>query len=221
MTEIDVLGITTRRQIRWDSGFCIMGFGDVALPQMEITLRGCALARSSGRIIALPPKIPGTHPNDLGAIQWNASGGFALRVKDALLAAYQKMGGEMPPSKDNAAKKQSRIFIPLSELDLGGTEHLPYHERIRLALEDESRCRGVECFTEIWERPDPLDAPARVPKDRPDDMPADALEQANKAAAHARRHAVARAEADEDDVSGLHRTLRVCAVEETMEKAGL
>ncbi len=207
MTEIDVLGITTRREIRWGSGFCIMGFGDIALPQMEITLRGCALARSSGRIIALPPKIPGTHPNDLAAIQWNASGGFALRVRDALLAAYQKMGGEMPPSKDNAAKKQSRIFIPLSELDLGDTEHLPHHERIRLALEDESRCRGVECFTEIW--------------DRPDDMPADALEQAAKAAAHARRHAVARTAADEDDVSGLHRTLGVCAVEETMEKAGL
>lgn len=223
MTEIDVLGITTRREIDWDRTFCIMGFGDVALPQMEITLRGCALARSSGRIIALPPKIPGTHPNDLGAIQWNASGGFALRVKDALLAAYQKMGGEMPPSKDNAAKKQSRIFIPLSELDLGGTEHLPYHERIRLALEDESRCRGVECFTEIWERPDPFAIdPEHATKDRPDDMPADALEQAAKAAAHARRHAVARTATDEDDdVSGLHRTLGVCAVEETMEKAGL
>lgn len=208
MTEIDVLGITIRREIEWDRAFCIMGFGDIALPHLETTLRGCALVRSSGRIMALPPKVPGAKPGDLGAIQWNARGKFGMRVKDVLLAAYQKMGGEMPPSKDHPAEKPSRIYIPLSELDLGGTEHLPYQERIRLALEDESRCRGVECFTEIWERTD--------------DMPADALEQAEKAAAHARRHAVARTDTDEDDdVSGLHRTLGVCAVAETMEKAGL
>lgn len=184
MTEIDVLGITTRREIRWGSGFCIMGFGDIALPQMEITLRGCALARSSGRIIALPPKIPGTHPNDLGAIQWNASGGFALRVKDALLAAYQKMGGEMPPESE-PVRRDHVTGKPIG--------------------------------------PDPFAIdPEHATKDRPADMPADALEQAAKAAAHARRHAVARTATDEDDdVSGLHRTLRVCAVEETMEKAGL
>lgn len=221
MTEIDVLGITTRREIEWDRDFCILGFGDIALPHLETTLRGCALIRSHGRVMALPPKVPGAKPGDLGAIQWNARGKFGTRVKDALLAAYQKMGGEMPPSKDNAAKNQSRIYIPMSELDLGGTEHLPYHERIRLALEDESRCRGVECFTEIWERPDPLDAPARVPKDRPDDMPADALEQAETAVAHACRHAGTRTSEEDDDVSGLHRTLGICAVEETMEKAGL
>lgn len=222
MTEIDVLGITIRREIEWDRAFCIMGFGDIALPHLETTLRGCALVRSSGRIMALPPKVPGAKPGDLGAIQWNARGKFGMRVKDALLAAYQKMGGEMPPSKDHPAEKPKRIYIPLSELDLGGTEHLPYHERIRLALEDESRCRGVECFTEIWERPDPFDAVAdRARKDHPDDVPADALEQAEKAAAHARRHAVARTDADEDDVSGLHRVLGVDAVAETMEKAGL
>lgn len=214
MTEIDVLGITTRREIRWGSGFCIMGFGDIALPQMEITLRGCALARSSGRIIALPPKLPGAHPGDLGAIQWNANGQFGMRVRDALLAAYQKMGGEMPPDHDDAAQERAT------------------NAARRIAEKRRDHVTGKPIG------PDPFAVdPERATKHRPDDMPADALEQAAKAAAHARRHAVARAEAvaadarrhavartatdEDDDVSGLHRTLRVCAVEETMEKAGL
>lgn len=197
MTEIDVLGITTRREIRWDSGFCIMGFGDVALPQFETTLRGCALARSSGRIIALPPKLPGAHPSDLGAIQWNANGKFGTRVKDALLEAYRRMGGEMPPDHDDAAQERA------------------FNAARRIAEKRRDHVTGKPIG------PDPFDAIAeRARKDRPDDMPGDALDQAEKAVAHARRHAVARTDIDED-VSGVHRTLGICAVEETMEKAGL
>ncbi len=198
MTEIDVLGITTRRQIRWDSGFCIMGFGDVALPQLETTLRGCALARSSGRIVALPPKLPGAHPGELGAIQWNAHGKFAVRVKDALLEAYRRMGGEMPPDHDDAAQERAT------------------NAARRIAEKRRDHVTGKPIG------PDPFDAVAdRARKDRPDAMPADALEQAEKAVAHARRHAVARTGTDDDDVSGLHRVLGVDAVAETMEKAGL
>lgn len=199
MTEIDVLGITTRREIDWDRTFCIMGFGDVALPQMEITLRGCALARSSGRIIALPPKLPGAHPSDLGAIQWNAHGKFGTRVRDALLDAYRRMGGEMPPGHDDAAQERAT------------------NAARRIAEKRRDHVTGKPIG------PDPFAIdPEHATKDRPDDMPADALAAAEEAAAHARRHAVARTADDEDDdVSGLHRTLGVCAVEETMEKAGL
>lgn len=212
MTEIDVLGITTRREIDWDRTFCIMGFGDVALPQLETTLRGCALVRSAGTILALPPKVPGAHPNDLGAIQWNARGKFGTRVKDALLAAYRKMGGEMPPNHDDAAQERAT------------------NAARRIAENRRDHVTGKPIGPDPWEaehaRADELIAQTRETiarrKMRPDDMPADALEQAEKAAAHARRHAVARTDVDEDDdVSGLHRTLRVCAVEETMEKAGL
>lgn len=195
MTDIDVLGITTRREIQWDRSFCIMGFGDIALPQMEITLRGCALARSSGRIIALPPKLPSAHPGDLGAIQWNANGKFAARVRDALLAAYRKMGGEMPPDHDDGSQARAT------------------NAARRIAEKRRDHITGKPIG------PDPFDvAPERAGKVRPDDMPADALEQAEKAAAHARCHVVARTS---DDTSGLHRTLGICAVEETMERAGL
>ena len=184
MTDIDVLGITTRREIDWDRNVAMMGFGDITLPQLETTLRGCALIRSHGTILALPPKVPGAHPNDLGAIQWNARGKFGTRVKDALLAAYQKMGGEMPPESE-PVRRDHVTGKPIG--------------------------------------PDPFAIdPERATKHRPDDMPADALEQAAQAAAHARRHAVARTATDEDDdVSGLHRTLGICAVEEAMERAGL
>lgn len=198
MTDIDVLGITTRREIKWGSGFCIMGFGDVALPQMEITLRGCALARSSGRIIALPPKLPGAHPGDLGAIQWNANGKFAMRVRDALLAAYRKMGGEMPPDRDEPFNRRDHVTGKPIGPDPWEAEHARADELIAQTRETIARR-----------------------KTRPDDMPADALEQAEKAAAQARRHAVARTADEDDDTSGLHRTLGICAVEETMERAGL
>jgi len=198
MTEIDVLGITTRRGIEWDRDFCIMGFGDVALPLMETTLRGCALVRSHGTIKALPPKIPGAHPSDLGAIQWNAHGKFGTRVKEALLAAYRRMGGEMPPNYDDAAQGRAT------------------NAARRIAEKRRDHITGKPIG------PDPFDAVAdRARKDRPDAMPADALEQAEKAVAHARRHAVARTGTDDDDVSGLHRVLGVDAVAETMEKAGL
>lgn len=184
MTEIDVRGIIALRDIDWNRHKAMMGFGDIVLPELEITLRGCALMRSGGQIIALPPKVPGAKPSDLGAIQWRPSGKFAMRVRDALLAAYKKMDGEMPPESEPVRRDH------ITGKPIG---------------------------------PDPFAIdPERATKHRPDDMPADALEQAAKAAAHARRHAVARTATDEnDDLSGLHRTLGVCAVEETMEKAGL
>ncbi len=95
--KIELLGINIRRNHDWGKTFCIMGFGDIGLPEIETTLRGCALALSYGKIIALPPKVPGAHPGDLGAVSWSPSGRFAERVRDAILEGYRKMGGEMPP----------------------------------------------------------------------------------------------------------------------------
>lgn len=103
MTDLDLLGINIRRNPEWDRPFCIMGFGDIGLPELDTTLRGCALARSNGKIIALPPKVPGAHPGDLGAISWNAHGPFAAAVCSVILDGYVKMGGEMP-SEPTAAQ---------------------------------------------------------------------------------------------------------------------
>lgn len=98
MTPIEVLGITLRRNVEWDRQFCIIAFGDIALPELGMTLRGCALARNTGRIVALPPKVPSARPDATGGIQWAVNGEFAHAVRDKLLGAYRAMGGEMPPA---------------------------------------------------------------------------------------------------------------------------
>lgn len=173
MTKIEVLGVNTRVKVEWDRHFCIMGFGDIHLPDLEVTLRGCALARVNGKIIAMPPKVPGVHPGDIGGIKWNSAAPFATMVKDKLLAAYRKLGGEMPPApvrRDHVTGK------PIG--------------------------------------PDPFDALA--PIDSAVEWRADAVELAEQAASHARRHAGG----EQDDTAGLHRMLG-CAIEETMQKAGL
>lgn len=95
--KIELLGINVQRNPAWEKTFAILGFGDIGLPEIETTLRGCALAWSYGKLIALPPKIPGAHPGDLGAMSWNPSGKFAERVRDKLVEGYRALGGAMPP----------------------------------------------------------------------------------------------------------------------------
>ncbi|MBB6299412.1 hypothetical protein [Rhizobium leucaenae] len=102
--KIELVGINLRPNPDWAKTFAILGFGDIRLPEIETTMRGCALAWSYSKLIALPPKVPGAHPGDLSAIGWNPSGKFAERVRDAILEGYQKMGGEMPP--EPTAKEQ-------------------------------------------------------------------------------------------------------------------
>lgn len=61
---------------------------------------------------------------------------------------FLAMGGKNP-------EKPKRQFIPLRDLDLSEDEGLPMRERIEDALEDESRKRGVQCYTEFFERTEP------------------------------------------------------------------
>lgn len=211
MTEIQVLGITTRRSIEFERSFCIMGFGDIALPGPEVTLRGCALARSNGKIIALPPKIPGAKLGELSAMQWNTSGEFAKRVKEKLLEAYQKMGGEMPPEQ-----KPKRVFVPYSELAIDPDSDVPIRDQIEVALDVESEKRGARCYTEIFEWPEP----SAVTKVLGDEIERDPKALAYDAAVAS--HAASRDEVDDTEAAeGLHRVLGVDAVEETMVRAGL
>lgn len=100
MTKIEILGINMTRRPNWDRPTCIFAFGDVALPDLQTTLRGCALAKSHGRIVAMPPKLAGAHPGDLAAVQWSQSSPFAVAVKDKLMAAFTAMGGTVPETKE-------------------------------------------------------------------------------------------------------------------------
>ncbi|MFC3164134.1 hypothetical protein [Ciceribacter thiooxidans] len=102
--QIKLLGVNIQRAPAWDRSFAIMAFGDVAIEPMAMTLRGCALVRLNGNIVALPPKVPGAKPGDLGAIQWDARSEFAQAVRDKMLAGYEALGGQMPP---DPTKKQT------------------------------------------------------------------------------------------------------------------
>lgn len=105
--KIRLLGINMQRAPNWDRHFSIMGFADIALPDIETTLRGCALARLGGKIVAMPPKVPGAKHGDLDAISWNVRGDFAQKVCDVIVEGYQKMGGEMPPASPQAQQNRT------------------------------------------------------------------------------------------------------------------
>lgn len=103
-TDIKLLGINIQREPQFDRNFAIMAFGDIGVDAMAMTLRGCALARLNGQIVAMPPKVPGAKPGDLAAIQWDSRGEFARAVCDRMIAGYMALGGIMPP---DPTKKQS------------------------------------------------------------------------------------------------------------------
>lgn len=119
--DFDVLGISLRRNPVWDREFALMGFGDIGIPAMNMTLRGCALMWRRGRVVAFPPKVPGSKPGELGAIDWAPNKPFAERVALALYDAYRKMGGEAPPApteaQTRAASAERRIAEKRAALD--------------------------------------------------------------------------------------------------------
>jgi len=122
--KIELLGINMQRSVGWDRHFAIMAFADIGMEDIETTLRGVALARKGGEFIALPPKVPGAKPSDLGAITWNIHGKFAREVCDTILEGYAKMGGEMPPEPTqaqrngiNAARRYAAKAAPAIEED--------------------------------------------------------------------------------------------------------
>lgn len=102
--EVKLLGINIQRDPKWDRNFSIMAFGDVGVEPLSMTLRGCALARLNGQLVAMPPKVPGAKPGDLGGIGWDCKGQFAQAVCERLIAGYKSLGGEMPPEP---TKKQT------------------------------------------------------------------------------------------------------------------
>lgn len=186
-----------------DRPFKILAHGAVAVG--GLTIYGIALAWSESEgFTALAPS--GRLATGAYVLRWDHRGKLAVSIAEALVAMYRKIGGEIP-----AAKEPSRIFIPLSELDLGGTpEDMPLRERVRIALDDESRCRGAECFTEVWERPSTVTEVLGDERDMDDK----ALAYDEAVAAHAETRNA------EHPAAGLLRTLG-CPVDETLERAGI
>lgn len=82
------------RSTAWDRHFAILAYGDIALPEIQTTLRGCALAKNGKDFVALPPKA--SNQKDAAAVQWNIRGKFAFAVRDGLMDAYKRMGGVLP-----------------------------------------------------------------------------------------------------------------------------
>lgn len=113
MTTIEVLGINIKRNPDWGRPTCIFAFGDIGLPELQTTFRGCALAKSNGRIIVMPPKLAGAHPGDLAAVQWNTSSPFAMAVKEKLMVAYAAMGGAVPSDKHAAPRRDKVTGKPI------------------------------------------------------------------------------------------------------------
>lgn len=204
---INIMGVKmTPRPPEFSRKWTPMAFIDITIPELELEVNGALLAHQKGKFLAHPPK-----PTARGSgVQWAINSPLAKIVAEKAVRQYEAMGGQMPP-----ASKPKRQFVPLNELDLVGMEHLPYKERVRLALEEETRCRGAECFTEIWEHAEPSTA-TRILGDE-DDRDAEALAYDAAVAEHA-----ANRSSSEDDTAGLHRVLGINpAVTEACDRAGL
>ncbi|MGB3044590.1 MAG: hypothetical protein WBB98_15540 [Xanthobacteraceae bacterium] len=140
--------------------FVTLAMGECHWQEIGLTMAGVRLVHYPDKgYRALPPLAK--LQNGAFCISWLDTTKLAESARDAMLAMYEKMGGSKPEAAANnaaakrrvAERKAKRQFIPLHELNMSGIdETLPGAERVRLALEAESKERGVECFTEMFQR---------------------------------------------------------------------
>ena len=144
---VNVMGVKmTPRPPEFSRKWTPMAFIDITIPELQLEVNGALLAHQKGKFLAHPPK-----PTARGSgVQWAINSPLAKIVAEKAVRQYEAMGGKMPP-----APAPQRQFIPLHELKLSEDEDVPLEERVEDALEIEARNRGVECFTEIWTRPEP------------------------------------------------------------------
>lgn len=147
---VEVRGISLFHGDDGRAPFRNLAFGDLYLPEMQAHLKGIKLIWHPAR--GYETRVSGLRPGQDPMITWKHRGPLGKAVATALAAAYVRMTGDDPEAVRRAPSEPKRLFIPLHELDMGGIpEDLPRPERIRLALEDESEVRGVECFTEVFD----------------------------------------------------------------------
>lgn len=141
--------------------FTTLAMGECHWKEIGVTMGGV-------RLVYYPEKgyraLPPVAKLQSGAIciSWLDTTKLAESARDAMLTMYEKMGGAKPEAAANnaaakrrvAERKAKRQFIPLHELKVpaGATK-----EDVQAALETESEVRGVECYTEVFERkPEPV-----------------------------------------------------------------
>jgi hypothetical protein len=142
--------------------YITVAFAEVYYPELKLRLYGVRLTHSDKGWRALPP-IAHIRGGKNSAIYWGGGCELAGAACEVMLEMYQKMGGKTPEAAANnaaakrriAARKAERKFIPRHELDVpeGASK-----EEVQAALEAESEARGVECYTEVFERTKPVDA---------------------------------------------------------------
>lgn len=141
--------------------FVTLAFAEISWPELGVTLTGCRLVHYPDRgYRALPPNAK--LQNGAMCVAWFDKADFAMSARDVMLEMYERMGGTKPEAAANnaaakrrvAERKAKRQFIPRHELDV---PHDATKEDVQAALETESEVRGVECYTEVFERkPEPV-----------------------------------------------------------------
>lgn len=222
--NIKVRGLEFYEGDQGDRPFTILAHGTVTLDRMALSGVTLAWSRDEGATALAPSarNVTGAH-----AVRWDCRDTFAKEIAEKMLELFKRMGGELPPStpakaanRSNAVRrikdKPKRIFVPFSDLDLSSDEGLSLEDRVSDALDVESEKRGAPCYTAIYERTEPSTA-TRVLGDE-----AERGDEALAYDAAIAAHAASRDEASDDEaIDGLHRTLGICAIAETMERAGL
>lgn len=98
-TKITLNGFTLSRGADFSRGFTILGYGEVTLSDLGMTLRGCALAFLHGQLIALPPRLSEAGSGDLRAVIWGNHAPIATAICEKLKEGYEKMGGAAIPAQ--------------------------------------------------------------------------------------------------------------------------
>ncbi|ODT06982.1 MAG: hypothetical protein ABS58_09340 [Mesorhizobium sp. SCN 65-20] len=220
--NIKVRGLEFYEGDQGDRPFTVLAHGTVMLDRVVLSGVTLAWSRDEGATALAPSArtVTGAH-----AIRWDCRDTFAKEIAEKMLDLFKRMGGELPPStpakaanRSNAVRriKDKRIFVPFSDLELSVEVGLPLEKRVSDGLDVVSEKRGAPCYTAIYERTEPSTATKVLGDERergPDALAYDAAVAV---------HAASRDEASDDEaIDGLHRTLGICAVEETMARAGL
>jgi hypothetical protein len=144
--KITIKGLEFYTGEQGDRPFRILAHGTVAIGSISIFGVTLAWSKDQGATALAPAARSATGAH---VVRWDSKDIFAKEAARQMFDLYLRMGGKLPE------EKPKRQFVPFHELELSEDEGLPMRERVRDALEAESERRGVECFTEILEWPEP------------------------------------------------------------------